>query len=424
MSHRRAVAASIAAAVLLATMVGPASARPEVDTSRSTPSTSGAPRQDGGEDGSLKSQYDEVLGQEAEMIARVDRAQSKRLQLTAELNDLQEQLRAKQLELLGAQSDLDQADLLAKIYAQALVDAKAKLKVAEERLRSQIVASYVNGGQDADLMEAILNSRNGQEAGQAMAFSRAVVGDTEVLVRRLERAREEVRRTDRQARDARRKAADRRDEVKDAATFIEGSRNHQQQLVFDVNVQVVEEAQALREVQGRKALVEGRINAMTRSSDGIAMILADFEKGQPDWIPGSVLITNPLPGRRISSPFGMRHHPILGIDRLHAGGDMGAPSGTPIHAAADGIVVIAGVHGGYGNTTAIDHGNSLGTLYGHQSSIAVRVGQMVKRGDVIGYVGSTGLSTGPHLHFETRIKGMPIDPVGVVDFDAKVDYGP
>ena len=84
---------------------------------------------------------------------------------------------------------------------------------------------------------------------------------------------------------------------------------------------------------------------------------------------------------------------------------------------------MAGRRGGYGNTTVIDHGHSLGTLYGHQSRIAVKPGQVVKRGDLIGYVGSTGLSTGPHLHFETRVRGMPINPEGVVDWDAEVDYG-
>lgn len=376
-----------------------------------------------GDDGTLKGQYDEILGIEARAVRKVQKAQSERLRLTGELDALQLQLKAKQIELFGAQVELDKAAFLAKIYAQALIDAKVKVKVATERLRKQIVAAYVNGGQDAGMLEAVLNARNGQEAGQAMAYSNAVVGDSDLLVRQLETAREEVRRTDKTARSSKAKAAARRDQVKEATAFIEGAAIQKQTLVDQMTLQVMAEAQALREVQGRKALIEGRINAMSRSSDGIAMILANFEKGQPNWIPGEILITTPLPGRFIGSAFGLRFHPILNISRLHAGGDIGAPSGTPIHAAADGIVVIAGAHGGYGNTTVIDHGSSLGTLYGHQSAISVRVGQIVQRGDVIGYVGSTGLSTGPHLHFETRVKGMPIDPEGVVDFSAKVDYG-
>ena len=164
------------------------------------------------------------------------------------------------------------------------------------------------------------------------------------------------------------------------------------------------------------AIIEGRINSINRSSDGVQLILAQLQAAQPNWAPGDVLITNPIPGYLIGSKFGMRKHPILGIVRLHAGGDLGAPSGTLIYAPADGVVIIAGVRGGYGNTTVIDHGHSLATLYGHQSQILVTPGQVVKRGDPIGRVGSTGLSTGPHLHFETRIKGVPIDPEGVIDF--------
>jgi len=182
--------------------------------------------------------------------------------------------------------------------------------------------------------------------------------------------------------------------------------------VTEINFQVLAESEALFEVQGRKAIIEGRINAMNQSSDGVAMLLASIQRGQPDWNPGVMEITTPIPGYRIGSAFGMRHHPILQIDRLHAGGDIGAPSGTPIHAVADGTVVVAGERGGYGLAVVIDHGHSLGTLYGHQSSIAVRVGQEVERGDVIGYVGSTGASTGPHLHFELRFDGRAVDPLG------------
>ena len=107
----------------------------------------------------------------------------------------------------------------------------------------------------------------------------------------------------------------------------------------------------------------------------------------------------------------MRFDPILETNSMHTGVDFGAPMGTPIHAAADGTVVFAGPRGGYGNCTIIDHGNSLATLYGHQSVIGVTVGQKVTKGQVIGKVGSTGMSTGPHLHFEVRVNGTPVNPM-------------
>jgi murein DD-endopeptidase MepM/ murein hydrolase activator NlpD len=112
----------------------------------------------------------------------------------------------------------------------------------------------------------------------------------------------------------------------------------------------------------------------------------------------------------VTSEFGWRVHPIFGTRRLHAGIDLGAPTGTPIYAAAAGVVIQAGVQNGYGNAVIISHGNGLSTLYGHQSKIAVSAGQSVARGDLIGYVGSTGNSTGPHLHFEVRENGTAVNP--------------
>ena len=107
----------------------------------------------------------------------------------------------------------------------------------------------------------------------------------------------------------------------------------------------------------------------------------------------------------LTSPFGMRW------GRMHEGIDIGAAQGTPIYAAAAGTVNYAGWEGGYGNLTLIDHGNGLATAYGHQSQLAVSRGQTVSRGQLIGYVGSTGHSTGPHLHFEVRVNGVPNDPL-------------
>ena len=97
--------------------------------------------------------------------------------------------------------------------------------------------------------------------------------------------------------------------------------------------------------------------------------------------------------------------------RMHEGIDIGVPYGTPIHAAAAGTVIYAGWGDGYGNLTVIDHGNSLATAYGHQSSIAVGLGQSVTQGQVIGYVGCTGYCFGAHLHFEVRVNGEPVNPL-------------
>jgi murein DD-endopeptidase MepM/ murein hydrolase activator NlpD len=122
---------------------------------------------------------------------------------------------------------------------------------------------------------------------------------------------------------------------------------------------------------------------------------------------------------RVSSAFGERYHPILRYVRMHKGVDVAAAAGTPIVAAADGKVVGAGWHGGYGQQVEIAHASGLETSYGHMSRIAARIGQVVHKGEVIGWVGSTGLSTGPHVHFEVTRNGRPVNPLSV-----KIDGGP
>jgi len=113
---------------------------------------------------------------------------------------------------------------------------------------------------------------------------------------------------------------------------------------------------------------------------------------------------------RVSSGFGWRIHPIFGVRRMHTGIDLSAPTGTPVLAAGNGVVTRAGWESGYGNTVRIDHGFNYVTLYAHLSRINVRVGQQVTRGEVIGLVGSTGTSMGPHLHYEVIYRGVPVDP--------------
>lgn len=119
----------------------------------------------------------------------------------------------------------------------------------------------------------------------------------------------------------------------------------------------------------------------------------------------------PVDNLRMTSEFGMRWHPVLGGRRQHAGVDLANPVGTPVHATADGVVGRADWFGGYGLCIDLEHGGSLETRYGHLSRLNVVAGQTVHKGDIIGFVGTTGRSTGPHLHYEVRVEGAAVNPI-------------
>ncbi|QIQ88250.1 MAG: M23 family metallopeptidase [Erythrobacter sp.] len=119
----------------------------------------------------------------------------------------------------------------------------------------------------------------------------------------------------------------------------------------------------------------------------------------------------PLSGFRMTSDYGMRTHPVLGRRRHHKGVDLAAPTGTPVYATADGMIERAEFSRSYGLVIYADHGAGLETRYAHLSKLAVAEGERVKKGDLIGYVGSTGRSTGPHLHYEVRVDGVAVNPI-------------
>jgi len=125
----------------------------------------------------------------------------------------------------------------------------------------------------------------------------------------------------------------------------------------------------------------------------------------------------PVEGIRLTSTFGMREHPVLGGRRAHKGVDLAAPTGTPVYATADGQVEKAEWFSGYGLYIALDHGGSMETRYGHMSRLNVAAGQQVRKGELIGYVGSTGRSTGPHLHYEVRVSGEAVNPLPYMQGD-------
>jgi murein DD-endopeptidase MepM/ murein hydrolase activator NlpD len=125
------------------------------------------------------------------------------------------------------------------------------------------------------------------------------------------------------------------------------------------------------------------------------------------------LMKTPIDGARMSSGFGMRRHPVLGYGKMHKGIDFAAPTGTPIYAAGDGTVERAGRFSSYGNYVRIRHNNSIKTAYAHMSRVATKAGSRVRQGDIIGYVGTTGRSTGPHLHYEVMLNDKQVNPRSV-----------
>ena len=151
---------------------------------------------------------------------------------------------------------------------------------------------------------------------------------------------------------------------------------------------------------------------------------ASFAASAPSFAAGgrsfSIPSRSPLDGLRLTSEYGMRIHPVLGGHRMHKGIDLSSPVGTPVHAPADGVVGRADWFSSYGLFIALEHGSSMETRYGHLSRLNVAAGQFVHKGDIIGYVGTTGRSTGPHLHYEVRIDGEAVNPIPYMQSGANI----
>ena len=199
---------------------------------------------------------------------------------------------------------------------------------------------------------------------------------------------------------------------------VEGQKNEVALLTQELQAQKVEyqaQAQSQQELINRlrqdRAALEAAEEQLARDSRNLAVLIQRLAGNRSRIaVRGTGQMAYPSIGEMTSS-FGYRMHPILGYNRFHAGVDFGADTGSPIFAADSGVVIFAGWYGGYGQSIIIDHGNNLTTLYAHSSELYVSEGQSVQQGQAIAAIGTTGLSTGPHLHFEVRLNGEPVDPM-------------
>lgn len=179
----------------------------------------------------------------------------------------------------------------------------------------------------------------------------------------------------------------------------------------DLDALLVQEAAALKIAEDEKARVKAQYDALRAEQKRVAGIAKTGSKGTGD-PQATGPLSWPLPGRAAGGGTGWRVHPVYGYRSCHTGIDISAPTGTPIQSAGAGVVLSARWSTAYGNMMLVDHGGGLVTMYAHMTSFAVGNGATVGNGQIIGYVGSTGWSTGPHLHFEVHVNGIPYDPMG------------
>jgi len=357
-------------------------------------------------------QPQEGSAEESRLLALLAAADAQRRQLDAQIADAEARVAALEADLATARAEQAAAQSTAADLATREDDAARALDAARARLDRAAVTAYVRGPADANRFVNLLLHGSSTDLAVADGYTAEVVSSRTDAARRAREAKAEVAalrsQADRASTDAAARTADTEARAQAAASAqvaLDGLRQQVASHTADA-----EKLKGL--VFASKGVFEAQIALLQRESDATATLLRGLQGGQAPAAAGRGTLVAPIPGAAVTSPFGPRVHPVFGDVRMHTGVDFAATEGTPIHAAADGVVASAAMTEGYGNMTVITHPGAIATVYAHQSQLLVVAGQQVRRGDVIGAVGCTGSCTGPHLHFEVRVDGTPVDPMG------------
>ncbi|GIH07090.1 hypothetical protein Rhe02_51570 [Rhizocola hellebori] len=326
---------------------------------------------------------------------------------------------AAENEVVTSQRVAEQRRLASEQAGRRYDVAADRVQDGRERLGRFAAATYAGG--DVAEFNALIAAGGPAQLAQRIGYARKVAESKKEAVDQLVGALWDAKHVSNEAGLARRAADDAVAQARVAAAEAVRARDEADAAERAALALVQQQEQAVAAAEAYRAEMLQRHEETKRESERIAAELRAWEAAQAQaGKPGPVL----QPGARLlmpvsgwkSSDFGQRYDPYYQVWQLHAGMDIAASGGDPIYAAADGQVVSAGWRGGYGNYTCISHGSfqgsNLSTCYAHQSSILVSNGQWVSRGQLIGRVGTTGASTGDHLHFEVRLDGDPTDPAG------------
>ncbi|MDQ3757645.1 MAG: peptidoglycan DD-metalloendopeptidase family protein [Actinomycetota bacterium] len=339
-----------------------------------------------------------------------EEARARRAQLAAKINaleasdeELDRAVKTLDKQVLAQQASADAARQAVQAAVAAVSQADAELGATEQQIGKlhkavvdRAVAAYVRPQDDS--LTGMIASKDLNEASRRSSLLSEVANRNSEVIDQLRAAREDLAEKQAKAQKARDVAAERRKAVLARLSDLQKAHAEKSRLNAALDARIAEYQREADQV----AQTESGLTALIQQRQAARASRSAVDPGTDGRVSGAGLIW-PVRGP-VTSGFGYRW------GRMHQGIDIGAGTGTPIRAAKGGEVIFAGSMGGYGNCIIVDHGGGFTTLYAHQSRLGASDGQSVSQGQVIGFVGSTGHSTGPHLHFETRVGGAARNP--------------
>ena len=365
---------------------------------------------------SLTNEITNSITNEVDLEAQKEEVENKIEETNTKLEYVQSELSATMLKvqetedkIIEYENDIEQLGEKMNTLQASIDEANQSLQIASQNyeeksdlLAKRLVAIYEAG--DTQYLDVLLNSKSITDFISKYYIVQEIAEYDSILINQIEEEKNNIEQT-------RQKLENEQSEIR-----ILKSRSEQTSVVLS-NMKTLQQSYIKQLSEGEKVLQE-QITAFKKEQAEIeAQILLATNNIDADiqYTGGEMLWPVAISGTAITSGYGVREHPIQGIVKEHTGIDIGnTPLGAPVVATADGIVTYAGWLGGYGNCVMINHGDGVVTLYGHGNKILTSVNTEVKQGDVIMEVGSTGNSTGPHLHFEVRVNGNYTNPLSYV----------
>ncbi len=360
----------------------------------------------------LKQQLSDIASKKAAIQKQIDALSDQIGEVSEKKAALDEQIELTQDEIDTTENLISQLEDQIDAKTEELAEAEDALEEKTELFCTRIRVMYEEG--DATYLDVLLASENFSDMLTRIDTMGQIMQYDEQIVQEYTAAKEEI---------AQKKASlegDKADQesyqasLQDKQDTLDTQRAEQQQLIEKLNTDLDAQKAESERMDAERAAINDEIAEISRKAAEAAQNSSSGSGGGSVTVPVSGTFTWPLPGYgsgSITSPYGYRIHPISGTKKFHSGIDLGAPSGTPIVAAKSGTVVRSYMSSSYGNYTVIDHGGGVMTAYAHQSKRLVSVGDTVSAGETIGLVGSTGNSTGNHLHFEIYVNGSTVNPM-------------